>query len=131
MALFLTNKEIEIEIDLPEANYQFSRFDWSGKIVSAQYKGHSFAGAESLDRSKDFCLGRGFYNEFGIQSPLGYKELPDGSWCHKIGVGLIKKDGFDYDFTKPYEIQPISYSIDQKNNQLSFMLFLLSYICDI
>lgn len=110
---------MEIEIDLPEANYQFSRFDWSGKIVNAIYKGHSFAGAESLDRSKDLYLGRGFYNEFGIQAPLGFHEVPMGSWCHKIGVGLIKKEESAYNFLSKYDIQPLEYNLNQATDGIT------------
>ena len=109
---------MEIEIDLPGTNYRFSRFDWSGNIVNAWYKGHLFAGRESLDRSKDSFMGRGFYNEFGIQAPLGYKELPMGSWCHKIGVGLIRKEAEDYHFLSAYELQAIPYQIDQNQQEL-------------
>ncbi len=109
---------MEIEIDLPEENYRFSRFDWSGKIINARYKGQLFAGSESLDRSKDSFMGRGFYNEFGIQAPLGFKELPIGSWCHKIGVGLIRKETADYHFLSNYDLRAIPYQTDQNRHQL-------------
>ena len=34
MSHILKNKNLEIQIDLPAENYNFSRFDWTGNIVS-------------------------------------------------------------------------------------------------
>lgn len=118
MGLRLKNDLVEIEIDLPQENYQFSRFDWSGKVVNAWFRGNSFTGFESLDRSKDYYLGKGFYNEFGIQAPLGFHELPIGSWCHKIGVGLLKKQAETYSFMEPYQLQPASFELSKDSQSI-------------
>jgi hypothetical protein len=38
MAYKLQNNNLEIHIDLPLENYNFSRFDWTGKIVEVKFK---------------------------------------------------------------------------------------------
>jgi hypothetical protein len=118
MTHVLKNKNLEIQIDLPLTNYNFSRFDWTGKIVSVKYKGISVSGTEKLNDEDDAKSGKGFYNEFGIQSPVGYDEIPEGDWFHKIGVGLLKKDGDKYLFYKKYEIQPAVFEVNAESNKI-------------
>ena len=38
MPHILKNKDIEIDIDLPEEGYRFSRFDQTGKITEIKFK---------------------------------------------------------------------------------------------
>ena len=104
--VFLKNKFIEVTIDLPQDNYQFSRFDWSGKIVDFKYRGIPITTTEKPFQKDNDPFGKGFYNEFGIQDALGFHEAPIGGWFHKIGVGLLKKDSEQYDFQKSYKIKP-------------------------
>ncbi len=118
MTHLLKNKNLEIQIDLPLTNYNFSRFDWTGKIVSVKYKGIYISGVEKLNDEDDTKSGKGFYNEFGIEAPVGYNEIPEGDWFHKIGVGLLKKDGGEYLFSKPYEIQPASFKVSSKTDKI-------------
>ena len=106
MPVFLKNKFIEVTIDLPQDNYQFSRFDWSGKIVDFKYRGIPITTTEKPFQKDNDPFGKGFYNEFGIQDALGFHEAPIGGWFHKIGVGLLKKDSEHYDFQKSYKIKP-------------------------
>jgi hypothetical protein len=68
--------------------------------------------------SKDIdFLGKGLFNEFGINSPLGFEETPMGGWFHKIGVGLLKKEHKEYLFHRNHLIKPAHFDItceDQK-----------------
>lgn len=112
MAHLLKNKNLEIQIDFPHENYNFSRFDWTGKIVDVKYKNISLAGVEDSNcKNENFC-GRGFYNEFGIETALGFEEIEIGEWFHKIGVGLLKKEGLKYAFNKPYKIKPAEFQVN-------------------
>ena len=106
MPHLLKNKNITVQIDLPDEGYGFSRFDWTGKIGKVTFKNIPVSGRERPDnRDQDF-FGRGFYNEFGIDSALGFEEAEMGGWFHKIGIGLLKKDLPDYLFHKKYTIRP-------------------------
>lgn len=87
MGHILKNKNLEIQIDLPLENYNFSRFDWTGKIVAVKFQNILVSSIEKTDGDNEHLLGRGFYNEFGFNSPLGFEETPIGGWFHKIGVG--------------------------------------------
>ena len=107
----LKNENLEIQIDLPLVNYNFSRFDWTGKIVSVKYKGISISGAEKMHRDTDHITGKGFYNEFGIDAPVAFDEAYEGEFFHKIGIGLLKKEGIHYDFSKRYEVEPAEFKV--------------------
>ncbi|MDE5422702.1 hypothetical protein L3073_10835 [Ancylomarina sp. DW003] len=93
MVHILKNKNLEVHIDLPLENYQLSRFDWTGKIVSVKFKGVDVVGTERLNSDDDNRFGKGFYNEFGIETPVGFDDCEEGDWFPKIGVGLLKKRG--------------------------------------
>ena len=114
MTYVLKNQNIEVQIDSPLANYNSSRFDWTGKIVSVKYKNISVSSVEKLTGQDNTDSGQGFYNEFGIAAAVGYNETSPGNWFHKIGVGLLKKDSGDYQFYKPYEIQPANFQVTEK-----------------
>jgi len=111
MTRTLKNKDIEIQIDMPLANYNFSRFDWTGKIVSVKYKDIYISGREKQNDEDETKSGRGFYNEFGIDAAIGFDEAKEGEWFHKIGVGLLKKEGGDYLFSRNYEIKPAEFNV--------------------
>tara|TARA_B110001469_G_scaffold125105_1_gene139927 strand:+ start:178 stop:1062 length:885 start_codon:yes stop_codon:yes gene_type:complete len=118
MPQILKNNHLEIQIDLPAENYRFSRFDWTGKIVSVKFKDLLITGSENNEGDPDNVLGKGLYNEFGIETPLGFAETPIGGWFHKIGVGLLKKEDSRYKFDKKYEIRPAAFKITQAHNRL-------------
>jgi hypothetical protein len=118
MTHILKNKNLELRIDLPLANYNFSRFDWTGKIVSVRFKNVVISGSEKMNRDDDHQYGKGFYNEFGIDEALGYAETMEGDWFHKIGVGLLKKEGPHYSFSKSYEIQPATFKVTEKPGKI-------------
>lgn len=111
MPHFLRNQHIELLVDLPDEGYRRPRFDWTGKIVAASYRGQSIAGQELLHADDDPFCGKGFYNEFGIDAALGFEETKAGDWFHKIGVGLLRKEGETYQFHHPYEIRPARFEV--------------------
>jgi exo-beta-1,3-glucanase (GH17 family) len=119
MTHLLRNKNLEIQIDLPLTNYNFSRFDWTGKIVSVKYKDILVSSVEILEGENDNKSGKGFYNEFGIEAAIGYDETNDGDWFHKIGVGLLKKEGADYLFSKKYEIKPAGFQVTAQPDKIT------------
>ena len=114
----LKNKNIEIQIDFPNENYNFSRFDWSGKIAAVNFQNIPLAIAERTDVVNDADFGKGFYNEFGIDTALGFEEAPIGGWFHKIGVGLLKKEDNQYLFQKQYKIKPAQFGITTTPNAM-------------
>ncbi|MEI7896750.1 MAG: glycoside hydrolase family 2 TIM barrel-domain containing protein [bacterium] len=118
MTHVLKNRNLEIQIDLPLANYIASRFDWTGKIVSVKYKNIPVSGTEKMNMNDDYRYGKGFYNEFGITEAVGYDETREGDWFHKIGVGLLKKDGREYVFSRNYEIQPAAFEVTARPDKL-------------
>jgi hypothetical protein len=109
MPHFIKNNNLEIQIDLPAENYTFSRFDWTGKIVSVKFQDHLLTSSENTDSDHQAILGKGLFNEFGIDTPLGFTETPIGGWFHKIGVGLLKKEDALYQCSKKYAIRPAKF----------------------
>ena len=118
MSHILKNKNLEIQIDLPAENYNFSRFDWTGNIVSVKFKNIQLASTESITYENEMQNGKGFYNEFGIDTALGFNEAVIGDWFHKIGVGLLKKDNEEYIFNRNYEIKPADFEIKYTSNTI-------------
>ena len=118
MTYILKNKTIELHIDDPSENYNFSRFDWSGKIKKLIFKGTCVTGDEKTDAKEIPNYGRGFYNEFGINKPVGYQNLELNDWFHKIGVGLLRKEESDYFFMKKYNIKPARFSLNANSETL-------------
>lgn len=118
MTHILKNKNLEIHIDMPLENYQFSRFDWTGKITSVKFKGIPVCTQEKIEGDVDNIYGKGFYNEFGIEMPIGFDDIKDGECFPKIGVGSLKKEGDSYGFSKAYEIQPAIFNVTTDTNKL-------------
>ncbi len=115
MSCILKNNNLILELELPGQGYIDSRFDWSGKITSVSYKGITVTGSEKEGVSE---CGKGFYNEFGIDQPLGYEQAGAGGLFHKIGVGLLNRDAEDYDFFKPYEAEPADFTVVQRTDSI-------------
>lgn len=118
MGHILKNQNLEIQIDFPLENYNFSRFDWTGKIVSLKFKNIQLASIEDPNCQNQNLLGKGLYNEFGIETPLGFDETEIGDWFHKIGVGLLKKEDEKYVFSKPYKIKPAEFRTSIDGNRV-------------
>lgn len=119
MPHILKNNKLEIQIDLPFENYNFSRFDWTGKITKVKFQNVLVSGIERTDAPNEHHFGKGFYNEFGIDTPLGFEETNQGDWFHKIGVGLLKKEDSPYLFNKNYEIKPAEFNTIPGSNSIS------------
>jgi len=118
MAHILSNKNLEIKIDLPHENYESSRFDWTGKIVDIKFQNIQLAGIEDSNHQNENLIGKGLYNEFGIDNALGFEEAEIGEWFHKIGVGLLKKSHVDYAFNNTYDIEPAKFQISTTENSI-------------
>lgn len=118
MPYILKNKQLEIHIDHPLEYYQAPRFDWTGKIRVVNFQNIPVSGIERTDGQNAPALGKGFYNEFGIDTALGFDAAPIGGWFHKIGIGLLKKTEDSYAFHKPYDIQPAVFTISETSNKL-------------
>ncbi|ALM06605.1 hypothetical protein SB49_01335 [Sediminicola sp. YIK13] len=115
----LRNDLLELQIYLPTENYVGSRFDWTGKITTVTFNKTAITGVERTDIKAGEHMGKGFYNEFGIDSPLGFEGTEIGDWFHKIGVGLIRKDSDTYDFQRAYEVQPAEFKVTKNDTKIS------------
>lgn len=118
MSHLLKNKNLEICIDMPLENYQFSRFDWTGKITSVKFNGIPISTQEKINGDPENVFGKGFYNEFGIDIPIGFDEINEGGTFPKIGVGELKKKGEAYNFSKFYEVKSASFKLIKEFNKL-------------
>lgn len=118
MAHVLRNNQLEIQVDLPLENYDFSRFDWTGKIGMVKYKNILVSSCEILNNEHDTQSGNGFYNEFGIDDALGFAETKAGDWFHKIGIGILKKDSEKYLPNRKYAIQPATFTVSAQENEM-------------
>lgn len=118
MTHILKNKNLELHIDTPLENYKGSRFDWTGKIVNVKFQNMELAGVENPKAKNEQYLGKGFYNEFGIDFALGFDAAPIGGWFHKIGVGLLKKEDSPYHISKTYAIKPAEFKITAEAHRL-------------
>ena len=122
MPITLLNNTIQLEINEPGENYRGSRFDWTGQITQILYKNkHTFCTNETTRPEELNILGRGLYNEFGIDAPVDYLDCPLGGKFHKIGVGLLtRKTGEPYDFFTSYEVAPAEFTIQKMQDTVSF-----------
>ena len=118
MAHLLKNKNLELHIDLPDENYHASRFDWTGKITQVKFQNRHLSIAERNDIVNDVLLGKGFYNEFGIDTALGFEEAALGGWFHKIGIGLLQKDAEEYLFFNAHKIRPAKFQVQPATNKI-------------
>ena len=108
-----------MRIDGPLENYKGARFDWTGKIVSLKFQDMELCGVEQPDGENEDNLGKGFYNEFGIDFALGFEEAPIGGWFHKMGIGLLKKEDSSYHISKTYTIKPARFKVQTEANRVS------------
>lgn len=116
MAHILKNNHLELHIDAPTENYSCTRFDWTGKISQLKFQNIPLTTIENTNLINTACFGKGFYNEFGIDTPLGFHETAIGGWFHKIGIGLLKKENEQYLFHKKYAVKPAKFSVSTEAN---------------
>jgi len=100
---YLTNGQVDLVIFLPDAvngYYRSSRFDWSGMIACASYRGHTYFG-EWFDHydplMNDAVTGPAEEFRAADGKELGYAEAAAGGEFVKPGVGVLKKTA-----DKPY-----------------------------
>ncbi len=105
----ISNGIVTLKLALPDAEngfYRGTRFDWSGQVAQATYKGHTYF---EFWRKKHNPLahdhGIGIPEEFDMDSPPGYDEAAPGETFIKIGVGhLTKAKAGKYRFNERYEL---------------------------
>jgi hypothetical protein len=133
---YLTNGEVDLVVFLPDAAngyYRSSRFDWSGIVACASYRGHTYFG-EWFDRydplTNDAVTGPAEEFRADEGKEIGYAEAPVGGEFLKPGVGVLKKIS-----DKPYQFgtfYPIvdhgEWTVKQKGRSLVFTQRLQSKI---
>jgi hypothetical protein len=133
----ISNGQITAKIYLPDAKngyYRSTRFDWSGAVYSLQYKGHNFYGPwfDRIDpkvinwvfQGPDIVSGpcsalEGPVDEF--QTVLGWDDAKPGGTFIKIGVGVLRKTGTEYNRYVPYEVvDPGNWSVEKHKDSIVF-----------
>jgi len=118
MPHIIQNAHIQLVIEKPLEGYVSSRFDWTGKLLRLKYKGKELCSQEFVPESMTPTAGIGFFNEFGMEAPLGYEPARVGDLCHKIGVGQIEKTEEPYDFLEPYPLRPAQFEVEKAAESL-------------
>lgn len=119
MPIKLNNDRLSLRFHLPHEGYMGTRFSAIGKLVEVKFEG-ILCTANELKTGFSEQHGAGFYNEYDIDTALGFEEVDKGDWFHKIGVGLLKKDTDSYDFFKSYEVIPAEFSVETSGKDASF-----------
>lgn len=114
----LSNNILEVHLDTPLEGYSFSRFDWTGKITEVKFRNIPITSTERTDHVDPNLFGKGLYNEFGIDTALGFREAKPGEWFHKIGIGALKRTDGPYQFTTPYKIRPAQFQFEPLSDQV-------------
>ncbi|WP_462318986.1 hypothetical protein [Marinilabilia sp.] len=116
----LTRGHIKMNIEKPKEGYIGSRFDWTGKVTQLWWKDIPMCTSE-FSGSNSEQQGKGFFNEFGIDQPIGYEDTEIGKFFPKIGVGMLRKeDNQPYDFFHQYECLPFLFSTDINGSTVTF-----------
>ncbi|MGK9367938.1 hypothetical protein ACSSWA_03460 [Melioribacter sp. Ez-97] len=129
MPVELINDKLSLIIDLPGGGYSGSRFDHTGKIRYVVFDNLVIGTAET--ENFHYKKGCGFYNEFGIDAPLGYDEIQPGKEFIKPGVGyLLKVSDKPYDFFYDYQFRPFDfdYRIGQERIIYRYLCNLNGYV---
>jgi hypothetical protein len=137
----ITNGQIRARLALPDAQkgyYRGTRFDWSGVIVSLEYKGHNYYGPwfdKTDPKVRDFVYdGPGIVagpcsaitgpaEEFSTNNKgLGYDEAKAGGTFIKIGVGVLRKpESGNYSNYNLYEIvDPGKRTVRKNSDSIQF-----------
>jgi hypothetical protein len=120
----LENETIRLDIEEPGEGYVGSRFDWTGKITQITFRGqHTFCTEETADPANLHRGGRGLFNEFGIDAPIGYEECSVGDVFLKPGVGLLSRpseEPYDFFFTYPVAPGVTGWELDDRSASFEF-----------
>lgn len=105
----LDNGAVRLTVYLPDARrgyYRAARFDWSGMIARAEYRGHRyFSQWRTPHDPTNFEHALGPCDEFGSPVPLAYAESRPGESFIKIGIGHLERiEEPRYRFSQPYRI---------------------------
>jgi len=105
----LKKGDLTVTVYLPDAEkgyYRGTRFDWSGLVGQATYKGHTFFGPWKAAHDPAYAEDAdAIAEEFGINGPPSYSEAKAGEAFIKIGVGVLERpDDKPYSFMHPYKI---------------------------
>lgn len=108
-AAVLENAELRLVVDLPDpekGRYRGTRFDLSGQVLSARYRGREFFGAwKAVPEDGLHRDGAGPAEEFSMSAPPGYAEAVPGGVFLKIGVGVLERtDERPYLFHRDYPV---------------------------
>jgi len=118
----LQNNRLKVELSKPNSVYNGARFDQTGLINQVTLDGkHMFCTSEAYENGPS-SGGRGLYNEFGIDTPVGYDEVLPGNQFTKIGVGLLTRDDKNYDFMETYEKIPYLIVNNTGNEKVEFLV---------
>jgi hypothetical protein len=95
-----------MQVDREKGFYRGTRFDWSGHIAQAKYRGHTFFGLWRTPHDPtNYEHGVGPCDEFGITEPPGYANAKPGDPFLKVGVGLLRRmDDKPYHFSTKYPV---------------------------
>ncbi|MEI6283225.1 MAG: hypothetical protein WCP82_11025 [Alphaproteobacteria bacterium] len=114
----ISNGIVTAKVYLPGEGgfYRGTRFDRTGVVAHATFKGHDFGQPWFSSYSphvRDFVWKNGQVTVSTVSaavgpaedfSPSGYDEAGDGGRFLKIGVGIMTRDARAYDFVHPYPV---------------------------
>jgi hypothetical protein len=107
---YISNGLMDAVVYLPDAekgSYRSSRFDWSGIVACASYKGHTYFGlwSNATDPMGNDTV-TGPAEEFRRStSEIGYDDAKPGDSFLKVGVGVLKRlDDKPYSFGTVYPV---------------------------
>lgn len=89
----ISNGQIRARLYLPDPEtgyYRATRFDWSGVIASAEWKGHTYFG-KWYAREHDPKINDAITGPVEEFSSVGYDEAKPGESFVRIGVGAIRR----------------------------------------
>jgi hypothetical protein len=137
----ISNGQLRVKLYLPAPKngyYRGTRFDWSGVIASLEYKGHNYYGPwfEKMDPGiHDYIFAgteviagacsaiSGPVEEFDTNgAALGWDEAKAGGTFIKIGVGVLRKAGENYDAYTLYDIVDAGrWTVTQQHDAVEFV----------
>jgi len=114
----ISNGIVSAKVYLPGEGgfYRGTRFDRTGVVTHATFKGHDFGQpwfSSYSPYTRDFMWKNGQVTVSTVSaalgpaedfSPAGYDETGDGGRFLKIGVGIMKRDSRAYDFVHAYPV---------------------------
>lgn len=120
----IANENVRMTVYLPDPEngfYRGVRFDWSGVIASATYRGHEYFGPWRDDHDParhDSITGP---VEGYIAPGLGYDEALPGQAFLRIGIGALERTTETYHFRNQYAfLDHGKWAIDQGADWISF-----------